>query len=376
MAAVPRQNAADVAIYAPNAGSVYREGWYAGGAELQSFYLAHALVDAGCRVRHIVEVAPGQALPPSDGGVELVAVGRMPSGPLARYRGIARALAEADAGVYIQFCASYETGVVAAWARSHRRSFVFASMSDGDFITDAPTARSTGAGLHLPRILIQYRIGVFLANAIVVQTETQRGLARRQFRIKDARVHRSFGGVAPQSDEPREAFLWVGGIVDVKDPLAYVELARRVPEARFWMLASDRLAGRALGECVRRDAASISNLELLSALPRADLRDRYRRAVALVNTSRLEGFPTTFLEAWGHGTPVLSPRVDPDGVIEDNGLGVVADGSIERLAGAACSRWGSRHHAFCEAAQKYVRRVHDSAVVGPQGVRLVRRPLR
>jgi glycosyltransferase involved in cell wall biosynthesis len=368
---VSRQHAADVAIYLPGAGRIYRGG-SAGGAEHDSVNLARALAEAGFRVRHIVEGVAGQGALSSTGGVEVVTFERPPSSAIARYRAILRVLAEADARVYIQFCAGYETGVLAAWARGHGRPFVFVSMSDGDFVTDGATARSTAAGLHLRRVLAQYRIGVLLANAIVVQTETQRELARRRFRIGDARVHRSIREVAPPAVEPREAFLWVGRLIDAKDPFAYLELARRVPEARFWMVATEHSTGRALAERLRNEAASIPNLELLPARPNAELLALARRAVALVNTSWLEGFPITFLEAWAQGTPVLSLRVDPDGVIEANGLGVVAGGSIERLAGEVRSRWGTRDDASCEAARAYIRRAHDPEVVVPQWVELIR----
>jgi glycosyltransferase involved in cell wall biosynthesis len=39
-------------------------------------------------------------------------------------------------------------------------------------------------------------------------------------------------------------------------------------------------------------------------------------AVALVSTSSHEGMPNTFVEAWGHGVPVLTLSFDSDGVVD------------------------------------------------------------
>jgi glycosyltransferase involved in cell wall biosynthesis len=58
-------------------------------------------------------------------------------------------------------------------------------------------------------------------------------------------------------------------------------------------------------------------------LPYWDANDLYGRARVLVNTSDVEGFPNSYLQAWIRGVPVVT-RLDPDGVIEREGLGVVA----------------------------------------------------
>jgi glycosyltransferase involved in cell wall biosynthesis len=356
------------------AAPLYRSGWSVGGAEYQSVYLARALADAGLRTRHIVEATPGEPAPKARGDVEIVTFERPASSPVARYRAILGALAEADARAYIQLCASYETGLVGLWARSHRRAFVFASMSDADFVTDRTTARASGAGLHLRRVVAQYRIGVRLASTIVVQTEAQAELARR-FGVRAPVVLPSFGLAAAPHPGPRRAFLWIGRLIERKDPLAYLELARRVPEAHFWMLPNEQPDGPAIAERLRQEAGSIPNLELLAGRSNAEVLDLMRSAVAIVNTSSLEGLPNTFLEAWAQGTPALSLRLDYDGLIEANGLGLAAGGSMDRLAQEARDRWNSREDAFSEAALAYMRRVHDPEVVGGQWAELVRRLL-
>jgi hypothetical protein len=45
--------------------------------------------------------------------------------------------------------------------------------------------------------------------------------------------------------------------------------------------------------------------------------------------------PNTFVEAWGHGVPVLTLSFDPDGVVDAYGLGIAARGSWERFVAGA-----------------------------------------
>jgi glycosyltransferase involved in cell wall biosynthesis len=362
----------DVAIYAPFAGALYEREGRSGGAELQSLYLARALARHGLHVRHIVFTP---APPPAVfDGVELVALdSSYARSGLARRRAILRALRAADSAVYVQRSAGFETGMVGSFARSRRRRFVFSSSSDCDYTLDAETVRSTGAGLdHLPTLL-QYRLGLRCAHAVVAQTEDQRELARRALGVR-ARVIRSFCELSPELASRREAFLWVGSFVDVKDPLAYVELARRAPELPFRMIATERGGEwRRLTDEVKAAAAGVSNLELLPQRPREELLELYAASAAVVNTSRLEGFPNTFLEAWARGTPVLSLHIDPDRIIRERGLGAAAGGSMAALVEAARELWARRDDldAAGAAARDYVAETHDPAVVGSEWAALV-----
>src|SRR5207247_7535818 len=65
---IPR-GAADVVVFEPFAGPLYSGEGVAGGAELQSFYLARSLATAGFRVRHVVS---GIGRTRTHEGVELV----------------------------------------------------------------------------------------------------------------------------------------------------------------------------------------------------------------------------------------------------------------------------------------------------------------
>jgi hypothetical protein len=370
---VSREHGADVAIYLPRASPLYIEGGHVAGAERQSGYLAQALAGDGLRVRHIVNPVPGREVR-AEGPVEPVVLHiDLEDRHLSRYRGIFSTLKAVDARLYIQICAGHETGVVGAWARTHGRRFVFQSTHDADFITDPATSRTTGSGLEYRRIMAQYRIGLLAAERLVVMTDVQRVLARQTFGIEDALVIPYFAEMPSRAPlGPRDAFLWIGGLVEVKDPLSYLELARRVPEARFRMVGTDRRTGREVAARLRAEVQDVPNVELLPAMSSEEILTLYERAVAVVSTSFLEGFPNVFLEGWARGAPALSLRVDPDGVFERHGLGTACNGSLEALAAAARQMWSERDTVDPELYRGYVRRFHDPAVVGAQWVALVR----
>jgi glycosyltransferase involved in cell wall biosynthesis len=66
----------------------------------------------------------------------------------------------------------------------------------------------------------------------------------------------------------------------------------------------------------------------------------------------LEGFPTTFLEAWSCGMPVVT-TFDPDGIVQRNGLGRVA-ATLEEVVAHLKSLPSSRDYsAMSTAVKKY-----------------------
>src|SRR5207247_663223 len=143
-----------------------------------------------------------------------------------------------------------------------------------------------------------FRLGMRLADVVVVQTDEQVRLCRQRFDRAPVQIS-SIAEAAPQRERNGEAFLWIGRWGGYKRPLAFIELARAIPDARFRMIGfpvAHAPGGRELLAEVNRQAAEVPNLELLPQRPRTELMDLLDRAVAIVGTGDVEGMPNVFLE--------------------------------------------------------------------------------
>ena len=366
---------ADVVVYAPSAGFFYGVVGVTGGAELQSTYIARALALGGYRVRHVVEDA---ALSRTPEGVEVV---RLPKhygeGGLPGRLAIVQGLRGADGRVYIQRTAGIETGFAGVYARLAGRRFVFSASHDADFSRDLRSLRGQGGGLNRWTVRTQARIGMRCAHAVVAQTEQQAEIARASLRLRP-QVIPNFCELGAPRPVSRDVFIWVGAFLGTKNPHSFLDLAERISDADFVMVARERTGWEELSASVHERAARLPNVELLPTRPRSELLPLYDRAVALVSTSSLEGFPNVFLEAWGRGVPTISLHVDPDGVIANHGLGAVAGGSPDELV-RITRRYvddPSAADAAGDLAYRYVQETHSPEVVGAAWVDLVARLLR
>jgi len=117
--------------------------------------------------------------------------------------------------------------------------------------------------------------------------------------------------------------LWVSNIRGGKRPDRILELAERLPEVKIHMVGGPLPGEEALFRDVRDTAATKANLTFHGRLSYRDANQLYGRAKVLVNTSDVEGFPNSYLQAWIRGVPVVT-LIDPDAVIEREGLGIAA----------------------------------------------------
>jgi glycosyltransferase involved in cell wall biosynthesis len=173
---------------------------------------------------------------------------------------------------------------------------------------------------------------------------------------------------------PRPHVLWVGRIMPSKRLEWLIEAAKRAPEVIFDVVGTPN--GKSDYASQLMDEARMQpNLVVHGRAPSSTLAKLYASASLLACTSELEGFPTTFLEAWSLGLPVVT-TFDPDGVVAVQGLGEVATDRnefIEKLTellanserrqvlSRAAKNYYESNHSVDEVARRFLQMLQDTS---------------
>jgi glycosyltransferase involved in cell wall biosynthesis len=270
-------------------------------------------------------------------------------------------LRRAAADVYYVSCAAAQVGQVAMWAARNNRRMIFRIASDSDCEPDR---------LLIPfwRDRKLYEYGLRRAAAILAQSARQQALMQRNYGLHSSVAYMLVDVPERQLSlaERDISLLWVSNIQQLKRPEAFLELARRLNPFTASMVGGAQPRAHDLFQQIRARAASVGNLTFHGRLPYRATSQVFDRARLLVNTSEIEGFPNTFLQAWIRGVPVIS-FFDPDDVIRREGLGY-AVASMDEMASAA-RRLATDSQAWLELSARcrayMARRYGEDQILAP-----------
>ena len=307
-----------------------------GGSEQQIECLLDALVETHRHEIHFLAHFIG-----TDTGSNGYRVGRIGRGRQVSRFGywvdaipLYRALRAIRPDVIYQRVGCGYTGIASYYARRNKARMIWHVASDADV--------SPRSKLFYGRNIIQYYMekqcityGIRHADTIVVQTEHQADqLARYYGRKADAIVpnfHPEPSEAIDKSGPP--SVVWVANLKPLKQPEVFVRLAARLSDlagVRFTIVGAMQGGHKIWREQLMRDIQNATNLDYLGAKTQREVNELLARAHVLVNTSVGEGYPNTFIQAWQRKVPVVSLTVNPDGVLDRQGVGICA-GSEQRL---------------------------------------------
>jgi glycosyltransferase involved in cell wall biosynthesis len=232
------------------------------------------------------------------------------------------ALERADADLYYASCAGMHVGLLALFCRRFHKRFVFRSASE----SDCDPARLL---VRFARDRWLYAFGLRRADAVLVQSLSQAEALAQNYglggRVAGMLVENTLSRAARDID-----VLWVGNIRQVKRPDRVLDLADRMPQRRIHLVGGPLAGEEALFRGVTRAASARPNVAFHGRVSYWDVNTLYLRARLLLNTSDVEGFPNSYLQAWIRGVPVVT-RIDPDGVIAREGLGIATRSTQEMV---------------------------------------------
>ena len=149
---------------------------------------------------------------------------------------------------------------------------------------------------------------------VAVQKKRQMELLSNNFNISSSIVPNiyktSFEDTV--SHQNRDIVLWVGRInKKQKKPELFIKLAKSLSGTKFVMIGSRQSGEEDYFTKIKNKANYVPNLHFEGFVKPSEIENYFVNAMMLINTSEFEGFPNTYLEAWGNGTPVVSYNETP-----------------------------------------------------------------
>jgi glycosyltransferase involved in cell wall biosynthesis len=301
---------------------------YIGGESVQHVLLARAWRDLGHEVSIIVHDEGQGPRRVVDGITALAAHTRKGGIPGLRFfhpraSGLVAALSAADADVYYQSPAGANTGITAWYCRMTGRRFMFRVASD----TDCDKEHSR---IRFLRDRMLYDFGLRRADVIAAQTDYQARLLRENHDLESTVINMMVEPPARIAAVDKDIdVLWLSNLRALKRPELVLELARQLPDVKFTLAGGPMPGGQTYFDDVAAAAARLPNVTMLGPVRYADTGALFDRARIFLNTSSIEGFPNTFLQAWIRAVPVVS-FFDPDGLVNRLQLGRIA-GSLDDM---------------------------------------------
>lgn len=321
-----------------------------GGAEVQAWFLARELASRDFTVSYICQSVTGKAGQVEN--VEGVKLCYLPHAAWFKWGNAVRLfryLKKCKPDWVVQRMTSLDTGVVGLYCRMYKKKFAWiCTDNESPYRWKHLNEQVVTHRQHSVRLLKRsiFLLQAFLADLMrqagmrwvtvsFTQNQQQEKLLREQFGLDSTRM---VSGQEPPVIFPdpgdkliKPIVLWAASLSRRKRPEQFIELARlsRDNRVRYMMIGGhpDRAyTARLFENCP-------DNLEWLGHLSFSATLDQFDRAAIFVNTSEKEGYPNTFVQAWFRGVPVVSLGVDPDGVIRQEGLGLVVTSLDEMVAG-------------------------------------------
>jgi glycosyltransferase involved in cell wall biosynthesis len=241
--------------------------------------------------------------------------------PLTGITALWKAMRLADADIYLKKGAAFTTDLVALFCRLHHKTFFLRTGTDcecnGSYLRDFPLRGRT----YLWSLKQAKHVFVQKADDVPKLLQTT-GVAA----ITVPNGHR----ITDLQSVSRDFILWVGRTDVLKQPELFIRLAKEITSEQFVMICQKAKGDVRYDELLRL-AGSASNLKFIEYVPFHKIDRYFQRAKVLVNTSRSEGFPNTFIQAGICGVAILSLKVNPDGFLDKFNCGLCANDDWQKF---------------------------------------------
>jgi glycosyltransferase involved in cell wall biosynthesis len=338
---------------------------YAGGAEVQQVLLAKELVAYDYDIS-FVTYRHGNNTENVDGIEIIKTYERDKANEISEVQKSAyifASLKKANADIYFHSAGS--TGVLPLYCALNRKKFVHRITTDA-IVLGKPLSGNLSIDRKIADLLEIKR-----ADSVVAQSNYQKNILKERFNVESVVIRNGMEIPPVKYDKPEPPIiLWVGTMSSVKRPDLFIELAKAIPNASFEMIGGENKSEPNLYNEIAFTTQGIRNIKFHGFIPYQEINNYFRRSSIFVNTSTIEGFPNTFIQAWAHYLPVISLNVDPDKIIQSEKIGfhsgnfknlvddvvaLIENNELREDLGRKARRYVEREHNIKNIAKKYIK---------------------
>jgi hypothetical protein len=333
-----------------------------GGAEVDLYYIGTELAKDASFDVSFVTADYGQPDGETKENVRIIKSLKFDQRALTGALKVWRAMRKADADIYVMK-SEYGVSLVAFFCRIKGRFFVYrtarAAHCDGTYIREHPLAGMI------------FRRSVKSAKLVLTQNEHDKAGLLGTIGV-NAVVVQNGHRISLHTQAEKDIVLWVGRSAPTKRPYKFIQLAREYPSQKFVMICQ-RATGDENYDKLISVAEGVTNLVFFERVPFNEVGSFFSRAKMLVNTSDIEGFPNTFIQACLVCTPILSLNVNPDGFLDEYKCGICASDDWQKfVSGLKMLLEPDTARQYGEKAFEYVMKNHDVTTIIEQYKKLFR----
>ncbi len=342
-----------------------------GGAEVQQYLIGQGLRRCGFPISYVTE-EHGQGPTARVSGFPVFSF-RLGRNKVVQALTLVRALWRAGAAVYYVRDMPKYGALIYLFCRATGRKIVQAVANDVEVEPEYGDS---------PRLTWAFRVHAAWrrrADLVIAQTPYQAERLQTRWHVAAVVVpslvpvdgHLRVDGhpaAAPRSPDQWRV-LWVGRMTPAKRPAWLVDIARQLPDMQFVVVGGRAREAPSYYEAMAPLLRACANVRWLGFVPYARVGELFRSASVLLHTTApgREGFPNVFLQAWAAGLPVISTSADPNHLLTQGGLGLLAHTADE--AAAALRRLAAdpaQRDAIGARGQAYVWETHRPEAVLPR----------
>ena len=178
-----------------------------------------------------------------------------------------------------------------------------------------------------------FNFGVENSNLIVAQNENQKKIICNDFGKKNTIiVYNSHPIPSDIHTKLQNKAIFVANMREIKQPEYFCYIAEKLQNENYQFLVVGENYSNTDKARKLESLFDKYKIMYLGKQPLEKANQLIGESKILVNTSKAEGFPNTFIQAWMRGVPVVSLNVDPDNLILKNKLGFVCNGDLDIAA--------------------------------------------